>query len=358
MHQKNRFVNSVLILCISMIIGIPKLQAQEPSKKVPPNVRLTKVFDCNCSIRALSVNARQVFFAGTKGVYGYIQTDNDSLLYRGKIESRQGDLDFRALAQTAAKDYVLSAGNPALIYAVNKNGKQRQVYKQTEEGTFYDAMAFWNPAEGMAVGDPVENCMAFLITRDAGRHWKKIACDKLPKSEKGEAAFAASNSNIAIIGNQVWVLSGGKTSRVYHSADKGKSWQVYNTPLVGGKHTTGGYSIDFYDENIGVVFGGDYTDPSANTANKAMTTDGGKTWHLLAVNQAPGYKSCVRFFPKSNGKKLVAVGPSGISFSANAGKTWKQVSDKGFYTLRFLDSQTAYAAGKNGIFKIEFSTQK
>lgn len=150
------------------------------------------------------------------------------------------------------------------------------------------------------------------------------------------------------------MISGGTKSRVYFSEDKGKTWEIYETPLVQGKPTTGGYSIDFYDENKGFIIGGDYTQPEENQKNKAISTDGGKTWSLVSRGNPPGYKSCVQFAPNQEGKKLIAVGPSGISASIDEGKTWKKISDEGFYTLRFLDDSTAYAAGKNKISKIAF----
>ena len=85
-------------------------------------------------------------------------------------------------------------------------------------------MKFWNESEGIAIGDPVENCMSVIITRDGGNTWEKLPCEILPEVEKGEAAFAASNSNIAVFGNHAWVATGGRKSRVMHTADKGKTW--------------------------------------------------------------------------------------------------------------------------------------
>jgi hypothetical protein len=45
--------------------------------------------------------------------------------------------------------------------------------------------------------------------------------DKLPRTANGEAAFAASNTNIVIKGNNTWIVSGGMKARVFYSADKG-----------------------------------------------------------------------------------------------------------------------------------------
>jgi len=228
------------------------------------------------------------------------------------------------------------------------------VYKEDHEKVFYDAMAFWNNEEGIAMGDPTDNCISIIITRDGGRSWEKLSCDILPEIIEGEAAFAASSSNIAIEGDKTWILTGGMKSRVYFSPNKGETWEVYDTPLIDGEATTGGYSIDFYDENFGIIIGGDYTKPEGNTGNKAITKDGGKRWELIAEGQEPGYKSSVRFVPNSGGKKIIATGFSGISYSKDSGKTWKELSKEGFYTLRFKNDSVAYAAGKGRIARLTF----
>jgi photosystem II stability/assembly factor-like uncharacterized protein len=54
-------------------------------------------------------------------------------------------------------------------------------------------------------------------------------------------------------------------------------------------------------------------------------------------------------------KGIVSVGASGLQYSADGGITWKQFSeDATLYTIRFLDEDTAFAAGKNKIIRIEF----
>ena len=75
--------------------------------------------------------------------------------------------------------------------------------------------------EGVAIGDPVDGCMSVLTTRNGGASWNKVSCDVLPLSIEGEAAFAASDTNIAIVGNQTWVATGGLSSRILMSHDKG-----------------------------------------------------------------------------------------------------------------------------------------
>ena len=232
--------------------------------------------------------------------------------------------------------------------------KNKLVYQEDHPKAFYDSMAFWNDLEGIAIGDPTDDCMSIIITRDGGNSWTKLLCSDLPKVKDGEAAFAASDTNIAIIGDKSWVATGGKSSRILYSSDKGLSWEVFETPIVQGLETTGMYSIDFYDELNGFAIGGDYTKPADSSANKIRTKDGGKTWQIVAENKSPGYRSCVQYIPNGEGEELVAIGFNGIDYSNDAGDSWVHLSDEGFYTIRFLNDSVAYAAGQGRLSKLTF----
>ncbi|AUC80994.1 hypothetical protein [Lacinutrix sp. Bg11-31] len=215
-------------------------------------------------------------------------------------------------------------------------------------------MGFWNDKEGVAIGNPTDGCLSVIVTRDGGNTWSKLSCDVLPEAIKDEAAFAASDTNIAIVGDETWVATGGGASRIMYSPDKGETWEVFNTPIVQGNGPQGMYSLDFYDNKNGFAIGGDYTKPADSSANKIRTADGGKTWQLVAQNQNPGYRSCVQYIPGSAAKELVAIGFKGIDYSNNAGESWKHISDEGFYTLCFVNDSVAYAAGSKRIAKLIF----
>lgn len=316
-------------------------------------VRVQTLLEDSVSIRAIEIMGGGVAFAGSNGYYGFY----DSAANQVKINRQQQDSlspEFRAVASTANDFFMLSVANPALLYKTGDSGQMELVYKEEHEKVFYDSMTFWNDEEGIAMGDPVENCLSVLITRDGGNSWNKLSCEQLPETAEGEAAFAASNSNIAVKGDKTWIISGGMKSRVFYSPDKGNTWEVFETPIVQGESTKGAYSVDFYDEQNGILMGGDYTDPDENTSNKAVTTDGGKTWKLISDGKGPGYKSSVRYVPGRNAREIVAVGFTGISYSADGGETWKELSKEGFYTIRFLNDSVAYAAGKNRLSKLEF----
>lgn len=263
--------------------------------------------------------------------------------------------NFRSIAISENKGYGLSIGSPALLYNLDVDlHKNKVVYQENHPKAFYDSMDFWNAQEGLAIGDPTEDCMSIIITRDGGKTWNKLNCDVLPMAKEGEAAFAASDTNIAIVGNHTWIATGGKTSRILYSSDRGYTWEVYETPIIQGKETTGMYSIDFYDENNGFAIGGDYTKPNDTLNNKIRTKDGGKTWQVVANGKRPGYRSCVQYIPNSKGRELVAIGFKGIDYSNDSGESWKHLSDEGFYTIRFLNDSVAYAAGKGRVSKLIF----
>lgn len=316
----------------------------------------------NFSIRAIELSGDDVLVlahSGFESSIGYYE--NDKLHKReGAITShtelQDSKLEFRSIAKTKKYYFFLSVSSPAYLYRASLGNFSQPVlvYQEDHKKVFYDSMDFWNDQEGIAIGDPTDDCMSIIITRDGGNTWTKLSCNDLPKAKEGEAAFAASDTNISIVGDHTWVATGGKASRVMYSPDKGKNWEVYDTPIVQGKETTGIYSIDFYDENNGFAIGGDYTKPNDTLNNKIRTNDGGKTWQVVANGKGPGYRSCVQYVPNSDGKELVAIGFKGIDYSNDYGDSWKHLSDEGFYTIRFLNDSVAYAAGKGRISKLTF----
>ncbi|WP_026452323.1 WD40/YVTN/BNR-like repeat-containing protein [Aequorivita capsosiphonis] len=320
------------------------------------SVKITPVFIDSLSIRAIQpLDENRVWFASDKGKVGLIDGDTPKLAV---IKYGDSLLHFRSIATTNDAVFVLSIANPAVLYKIGFNGKDatniEEVYTEKDENVFYDSMKFWNDKEGIAIGDPISNCMSVLITRDGGNTWKKLSCDTLPVVEKGEAAFAASNSNIAIFGDNAWVATGGKKSRVMHTADKGETWEIFNTPILQGKAMTGIYSIDFLDAKNGVVFGGNWEEKSFNEGNKAITENGGKTWKLIANGKKPGYRSSVKYIPGTKGQGMVAVSSPGISFSGNGGMDWKELSKEGFYAIEFVNDSVAFASGNNKVSKLIF----
>ena len=260
----------------------------------------------------------------------------------------------QGIASTIDFNFLLAIDRPGQIYSSNNNGANwKIVYEEDTAGVFYDAIAFWDNKEGIAIGDPIGGCMSVVISRTGGQSWEKLDCATLGPVVEGEAAFAASNSNIAIFEDHAWFVTGGAKARVFHTPNRGLDWEVFDTPILQGGQMTGIFSVDFWDEKNGIIFGGDWENKNNNKGNKAITKDGGKTWELIADGEGPGYRSCIKYFPEGKAKQLIAVGIPGISISEDGGLHWKKISEESFYTLAFGDSRNeVWLAGDQKIGKL------
>ncbi len=320
---------------------------------ITPRIKtIDTLFKGELSLRAIVIDNHKLWYATTKSRIGYIDwRTSEKKQFKIPDTTRY---EFRSISQTSKAVYFLSIGNPASLFRLDKKDFSiKKVYEEQHPKVFYDCLSFWNQKEGMAVGDPIDNCLSLLITHNGGLNWTKMSCDSLPQTFQGEAVFAASNSTLCSFKSNTWVVTGGSNARVFYSKEKGKNWTVYTTPIAEGTTMKGIFSVAFYDENTGYIVGGDYEKPDQDFSNKAQTTDGGTTWHLKANHSGFGYASCVQYAPKSKGKKLLVVGATGVFYSIDGGNEWeKLLNDTTFYTLRFIDSKTVILAGKNYVFKM------
>ncbi len=345
--------------CIIIFLFFPTICMFGQSRnKSFEKVAIQSLLSDKISIRAIAVDQNTVFYAADKNRFGCINIKSKKKT-EFKIVNDTLKLEFRSMAQTKRHIFVLCVGNPALLYKIDKKTMTpKLVYKEQNEKVFYDSMQFRDDKNGMAMGDPTENCLSVIITKDGGDTWQKQTCDSIPKIVDGEAAFAASNTNLILKSNKAWMVSGGKQARIFCSNNFGKTWQSYATPIVQGQTMTGIFSADFYDESNGIVVGGDYEKPTQNFGNKATTTDGGKTWNLVAENSGFGYASCVQYVPNSNAKGIVSVDATGVFYSNDAGNAWTQIStEKDLYVLKFINKNDFIAAGNDKILRFTVSYQ-
>lgn len=346
----------ILFLLCLQILACKTGTSTGKKSALPESLRLAALdtFPVASSIRALEVvDDATVWFAGSEGMYGYTQ-DGGQSWHTDSIRWDTLKPHFRSIAVTEEAVYLLSIASPALLFRSADRGQNWQlVYREDDPAAFYDAMTFWDSQNGIAMGDPTDGCLSVIRTRDGGRTWQKISCADLPAAVEGEAAFAASNSNIAVYGDHAWIVTGGARARAFHSPDRGNTWEVFDTPIKEGGQMTGIYTVDFYDEKNGVIFGGDWNDKPNNYRNKAVTKDGGRTWQLVADGRNPGYRSCVRYAPGGEGQILMATGIPGLAYSLDGGKSWKDLSTESFYTLRFgSDWRQLWLAGNGKVARL------
>jgi photosystem II stability/assembly factor-like uncharacterized protein len=272
-------------------------------------------------LRGASAVSRDIAWAsGTHGTY--LRTVDGGRTWKPAQVPEAATLDFRAVVALSADEASLMSAGPgdhSRVYHTADAGQHWQLqFTNTNPKGFFDSMAFWDSKHGIIVGDPVPDDSGKLkfelLLTDDGQTWHPVPSSQLPDAIEGEGAFAASNSCIAILpsvaavaaetsksgaaapapDSNIWFGTGGKVARVFHSADRGQTWQVYNTPILHGPDSAGIFSIAFRDATHGVIAGGDYKRPKADGPNLAFTQDGGKTWtlsdlHPLAYFSAAAY---------------------------------------------------------------------
>jgi photosystem II stability/assembly factor-like uncharacterized protein len=260
-------------------------------------------------LRGVSAVSKKVAWAsGTHGTY--LRTTDGGRTWVAAQVPEAGALDFRAVVAFSADEaFLMSAGpgDQSRIYHTTDAGQhwQLQFTNENPKG-FFDSMVFWDARHGIVLGDPVADeggTLKFdlLITQD-GQTWVRILPAQLPPALEGEGAFAASNTCLAVVGSDIWFATGGHVARVFHSGDRGQSWQVIDTPIVHGPESAGIFSIAFRDSDHGVIAGGDYKHPDQDGPNLAFTNDGGKTWALSKISPQ-SYYSAVAYDRRRRGGK-------------------------------------------------------
>jgi photosystem II stability/assembly factor-like uncharacterized protein len=307
-----------------------------------------QTIDTKASFRGLSVvNQNIIWASGTGGTF--LRTiDGGKTWTISKVPDAE-KLDFRDVeAFDANTAYLLSIGNgeTSRIYKTIDGGKTwEKQYQASDKDIFLDALAFWDKDNGIAMGDPVKGYYFLLKTTDGGKNWYPIGNEKQMPAKDGEAAFAASGTCLITQGKKnVFMVSGGKSARVFRSNSIGNSWLVSETPIISGADSQGIFSIAMYDAKNGVIVGGDYAKPNEVVANLAFTTDGGKTW--IESKGFAGYRSGVTYIDK---KTIIAVGSGGSDITKDGGKTWKNIDDENYNAVQAKGKNAVWAVGQNGL---------
>ena len=308
------------------------------------------------SIRSLDVlNDEEARYAGSDGWIGQFSGETNTWEHRQLTAPDGRTPSFRSSSYAGEKWFAASIESPAWILQTSSNGwAPNWVHHDTSAAVFLDAMAWWDDKEGMVFGDPIDGCIHLLMTRDAGETWSAVSCDHLPPSMEGEAGFAASNGNVCIQGDTAWVFTGGLSSRVFRTLDRGMTWNVYKLPVIQGGAMTGVFGAEFASSLRGMAIGGDWEHPDINVGNIIATDDGGATWRRVADGDGPGYRSCIVHHP-IHPEQIVAVGFQGLDISLNGGQSWEHVSDSSSFVARFSPSgRTLWLAGNQSLSKVDW----
>jgi photosystem II stability/assembly factor-like uncharacterized protein len=306
--------------------------------------------------------------SGTNGTV--LRTEDAGYLWQTcAIPPDAEHLDFRGIQAFDA--------NTAIVMSSGK-GDLSRLYKTTDgcqswklvftnpyiPDGFFDAILFLNRQHGIVLSDPgpvnftpsaeYPGDFHIRVTADGGKTWGPVSApDGSPRPGNGlhplkdEAAFAASNSSMAVQDGWFWFATSASrvvSRRLFESAQHseflfesmycagaidpfsgecGQPWIDFRNARAPVNHATasaGIFSIHFRTAASGVVVGGDYLKPNDLDETAAYTVDGGISWQS-AQTPPHGYRSAVAYDAAS--KTWITVGPNGTDVSTDDGRNWR-----------------------------------
>lgn len=327
-------------LLLWLITGSLSLPAQSTAQNF--QLHLSETQPPLKSIRGLSaVSDNVVWASGTGGMVG--RSINGGNTWEWHQVKACDSCDWRSLyAFNDQKAVVINAGEPAHVFLTEDGGQSwKQVYFNATPGIFFDAVAFYNEREGIAIGDPMQQHFAVLRTHDGGNTWQMDTPGQSPEAAAGESIFAASGTSLIARSGLTLFVTGGTVSRLHQLS--GTRWSSRPLPLLQGQPSTGAFSVAFLNNRTGIVVGGDYKQDTIRQQNCLLTTDGGRTWS--SPRKAPGgFKSAVTWLTP---QILVATGTSGTDISVNGGKDWEKIGEGFHCAAKSRSGKRLFLAGKS-----------
>ncbi len=310
---------------------------------VPQQPRAVKSIEQSSGTQQLliglsAVDDRIVWASGTGGTF--VRTVNGGDTWNVGTVKGAEHLQFRDVhAIDANNAYLLSIGpaDSSRIYRTTDGGaKWTLQIKNAEPKGFYDCMAFWDPMRGIAVGDAFDDRIYIMQTSDGGEHWARIAKAQVPIARAAEGFFAASGTCVITRpGGYAWASAGTPGSRVIHTSDYGKTWRA---DTVAVKQIA---SVSFRDDRNGIVFAWD------TITATATTRDGGKTW--TPGGRPPFAKGLYGgVYVPGAGSTVVTVGPGGLGWSGDEGRTWSVINNENYWSVTFASRNAGWAVGTKG----------
>src|SRR6185369_9686044 len=189
------------------------------------------------SLRGITVvDSRTIWISGDQGT---VMRSVDGGATWGDVSPPNAKaLDFRDVeAFDANFAYAMASGAGAMsrIYKTIDGGKTwKQQFLTFQPKYFFDCFSFCDRDHGIAIGDPVGHHFEMLLTSDGGEHWNSLL--NLPEVLETEGAFSTGTCIVTSGTSDVWYGTGSnRGARVFHSADRGRTWSSVATPITATK---------------------------------------------------------------------------------------------------------------------------
>ncbi|GAB5419291.1 MAG: hypothetical protein Crog4KO_27200 [Crocinitomicaceae bacterium] len=232
-------------------------------------------------------------------------------------------------------------------------GQTGGIWKTTDGGTtwnrqntatynnaasFTNVVYFWDANVGFCQGDPINGEFELYTTTNGGTTWVPVPGANIPNPTNGNE-FGYTRQ-IDISGDHVWFTT--SLGRVYHSSDKGLTWDVFTTPIAdfGGAVTAGSSAnLSFADPNNGLIID--------NAGDLYKTTDGGATWNLTTT-AGPVFTNGLCYIENTNTAFSTGAGTAGgSSYSTDGGVTWTSIDTEDHLFVEFTNPSVGWSGWFN-----------
>jgi len=170
-------------------------------------------------------------------------------------------------------NYVDGGGNVFRSSDGGASWKREAANAYTHPESFPNVIQFFNPKDGVILGDPQDGYFENYITCDGGNNWRRVASKRIPPPKENEYGYTYATD---IHNNTIWTLTIKQdndfnilNARLFQSDDKGENWYVRNSSMP---VNYGDVTMKFRNRSVGLI---------KNNGMLYRTTDGGTTWKVV-----------------------------------------------------------------------------
>ena len=337
-----------VLACALLVSATPALASAASAAEDARALPSWKHVHVNTSqgLRGLAaVDATTAWVTGSEG--GVWRTTSGGDSWRKVSPETKKPLMYRDVEATDADHAQILAIGPGrksrILRTSDGGGSWETTFVNRDQEAFYDCMAMYPDGQhGLAMSDPVDGKFRIITTDDGGASWDVMRRRGMPKAVDGEFGFAASGTCVVTVGTEAYFASGGGASRIFHTGDFGRTWDVAQSRIPAAE-AGGVFSLAFKNKRTGIAVGGDFTVPDNG---KRMSSHGARGRWTSGGNLG-GYRSGVAWLPGSR-PVAVAVGPTGSDLTRVCGRSWKSFVDRSFDAVMCAADGACWASGAEG----------
>jgi photosystem II stability/assembly factor-like uncharacterized protein len=324
-----------LFLALISLISVCQSQWQGITSGFPSAARAAKVSIVDQNV--IWVTGRR---SGWAAYTGFIRsTDGGSTWKIDTLHNAGVQSLFDICALDANTAYVIGYGSTSAgvgIFKTVDGGKSwtKAANAFTQTGSFPDAIYFFNPKEGLAIGDQQGGYFEIYTTADSGKTWSRVPSGIIPSPVADEGGNVGVVPYVCHTGDAFWFAT--LKNKFLRTTDKGLTWTAITVATAPKAGDSWCFFPAFKDLNNGLA-GDGYV--------MKRTTNGGVTWDSVATPSRPGTDE-VYYVPGTNGSYYVVSpysGYTGSMYTKDNGKTWTVVDTISRSGVAFLSASAGWS---------------